>query len=205
MRATPLAFPREAGLIYCDDQYLFGNDLLVAPLVDEGPERSVSFPSGRWVNAWTGEIVEGPAIRKVQADYKNIPVYLRAGAMLPVHLNTGLQWGESMTAGKVAALIVTAPIKEETARFWENQDSAATAISSPTPSGFTLTLDGRADTRYLLLYGTGVTGIEVNGKPLPKLEEKQRQELPPGWFYDGTRIVVRLPHGTKRTLVFNTV
>lgn len=40
---------------------LFGDELLVAPICDDGESRYVRFPEGRWIDLFTGEAIEGPA------------------------------------------------------------------------------------------------------------------------------------------------
>lgn len=65
------------------NQYLFGPDLLVAPVVTRGTQRVVYFPEGAWVDWWTGETVVGPEERVVDAPLGVLPLYARAGAVLP--------------------------------------------------------------------------------------------------------------------------
>jgi hypothetical protein len=66
------------------DQYLLGDDLLVAPVTEVGVrERSVWFPPGRWVSFWDhDEVVEGPFEVVVDAPLETIPLYVREGSDL---------------------------------------------------------------------------------------------------------------------------
>jgi alpha-glucosidase len=58
------------------DQYMIGDSLLVAPVVEQGAEtRSVYFPAGVWYNVWTGEPVQGGQRITVQARIGGPPVY----------------------------------------------------------------------------------------------------------------------------------
>ena len=71
------------------DQHFIGDDLLVAPVVDEDVEsRSVVFPPGRWYGFPAGEMVEvgdeGLEIAEVAAPLSEIPVYARGGSILPL-------------------------------------------------------------------------------------------------------------------------
>jgi alpha-D-xyloside xylohydrolase len=83
-RPLGLAFP-ELG-VHPSDEYLFGEDLLVAPIVDHGTRgRRVVFPPGRWFDFWTGESHDGPALAaEVAAPLDRIPVFLREGAIVPL-------------------------------------------------------------------------------------------------------------------------
>jgi hypothetical protein len=82
----PLAFrygdEREAR--YRWDEYLLGDDLLVAPVTEVGAvERSVWFPPGRWVSFWDhDQVVEGPLEQTVDAPLDTIPLFVREGSDL---------------------------------------------------------------------------------------------------------------------------
>ncbi len=82
-RALGLAYP-ELGQ-HPDDEYLFGDDLLVAPVVDRGAvTRSVIFPNGNWIDWWTGEVVAGGGMVTVDAPLDTLPLYVREGAIVPM-------------------------------------------------------------------------------------------------------------------------
>ena len=74
-------------------EFMFGDDLLVAPVTDEGARQwSVYLPAGRWTDFWTGEILEGGRSHLVDAPLERIPLFVRAGAIIPTgpvvqHLN----------------------------------------------------------------------------------------------------------------------
>jgi alpha-D-xyloside xylohydrolase len=67
------------------DQYLFGDDLLVAPVVERGvTSRPVVFPAGRWVDWFDGSVHEGPGAETVPAPLPKLPLYLRQGGIVPL-------------------------------------------------------------------------------------------------------------------------
>lgn len=67
-----------------DDQWLFGENLLVAPIVDETNQRKVYFPAGRWYDWWTGAVIDGPRWQTVTAPLDRLPLYARGGAIIPL-------------------------------------------------------------------------------------------------------------------------
>ena len=107
---------------------MFGPDLLVAPVVNEGISRNIVFPPGRWINLWNGQAVEGPRTLNVAAPLDTIPVYLKPGALLPVQLNRELRFGESMTSGRMRALVVTIPDKDDIATLTNRMGDAGKVI-----------------------------------------------------------------------------
>ncbi|MBN8868151.1 MAG: glycoside hydrolase family 31 protein [Solirubrobacterales bacterium] len=98
MRAMVLQYPGDRRAVARDDQYMFGPDLLVAPVLEPGQvSRRVYLPKGRWIDLWrtlryepeTGGFEMGRAVtrgggswRTVPAPLDEIPVLARAGAML---------------------------------------------------------------------------------------------------------------------------
>ncbi|MFH8974233.1 glycoside hydrolase family 31 protein [Streptomyces sp. NPDC017890] len=77
--------PEERALRDCEDAFLLGDCLLVAPVLDPGADRrAVQLPRGRWYDMVTERAYEGPAQVLVDAPLGRIPVFARAGAVLPV-------------------------------------------------------------------------------------------------------------------------
>jgi len=91
MRALFLEFPDEAPAWEVDDQFMFGPDVLVAPVTAEGArERDVYLPVGAsWLDAWTGERVEQTGWVRADAPLARIPVYLREGGALADLISDG--------------------------------------------------------------------------------------------------------------------
>ncbi len=72
--------PGDAEAAKRDQQWMLGDDVLVAPVVDEGAtERAVWFPEGRWVHPETGERFTGPGEAKVAAPLDRLPYFFREG------------------------------------------------------------------------------------------------------------------------------
>src|SRR5262249_16272001 len=60
IRALWLHYPDDPVAVACGDEYLWGRDILVAPVVEKGASsRKLYLPRGAWFDFWTGEQVEG--------------------------------------------------------------------------------------------------------------------------------------------------
>lgn len=71
---------------HIDDEYYFGDDMLVAPVMNSDNRRDVYLPEGRWVNLFTGEPTEGGRwIKDLEVPLELMPVYVREGAVIPVY------------------------------------------------------------------------------------------------------------------------
>lgn len=82
VRPFGLAYPADGR--HPEGVFLSGPDLLVAPLWKGGTTRTVPLPAGAWIDWWTGEAHEGPADLDVDAPLGTLPLYLRAGAIVPM-------------------------------------------------------------------------------------------------------------------------
>jgi alpha-glucosidase/alpha-D-xyloside xylohydrolase len=85
MRALWLHYPDDTTAVTRGDEYLFGRDILVAPVFERGAaSRALYLPRGSWYDFWTAERTEGgrEIVRKV--DLATVPLYVRAGAILPI-------------------------------------------------------------------------------------------------------------------------
>ena len=71
-------FPEDKNVWEVEDQYMFGPDYMVAPILYEGMrERTVYFPAGRkWKHLFTGEIYQGGCVETVSAPLSELPVFI---------------------------------------------------------------------------------------------------------------------------------
>ena len=71
-----------------DDQYFFGRDLLVAPVITAGAtEREVRLPAGGWYDFRTNELHQGPVTITASAPIERMPLFVRAGSVVPTDEN----------------------------------------------------------------------------------------------------------------------
>ncbi|NWF79530.1 MAG: DUF4968 domain-containing protein [Chloroflexi bacterium] len=82
-RALVLDFPDDPTCATIEDQYLFGEQFLVAPLLAAGTERTLYLPPGRWVDYWSKAVLEGGRWLRVAAPLDTLPLFVRAGAIIP--------------------------------------------------------------------------------------------------------------------------
>jgi alpha-D-xyloside xylohydrolase len=86
MRALPLDFPDDPKVADLRDEYMFGPAFLVAPVTEQGAtNREVYLPAGSdWYNYWTNERVKGGQTITVQAPIDTLPLFVRAGSIVPL-------------------------------------------------------------------------------------------------------------------------
>ena len=85
VRALWLHFPDDTIATARGDQYMWGPDMLVAPVVVKGAtSRRVYLPRGTWHDFWTNERVDGGRELERAVDLATMPLYVRAGAVIPM-------------------------------------------------------------------------------------------------------------------------
>jgi alpha-D-xyloside xylohydrolase len=84
MRAMPLAFPRNALTRAYETQFLCGDALLVAPIVQEGGEVEIALPPGAWYDLNTRRRFAGRQVLRYRAPLDQFPVFGREGFVLPL-------------------------------------------------------------------------------------------------------------------------
>ncbi len=99
MRALYLEYPEDRNVRYIDDQYLFGDNLLIAPVLKPLSKtniREIYLPKGIWYDYFTKEKIESSGmwiIRKI--DLQTLPIYVKEGTTLNYcdvkdHLQNGI-------------------------------------------------------------------------------------------------------------------
>lgn len=117
LRPLFLEFPDDERADGIDDEFLFGSNLLVAPILWEGfTSRQVYLPAGDWFDYWTGKKYRGNATIQVRADIDSIPIFVRGGGFIfrqPVVQNTGQMSGQPLR-------VLIAPAKESESSYYED-------------------------------------------------------------------------------------
>ncbi|HEY3862518.1 MAG TPA: TIM-barrel domain-containing protein [Verrucomicrobiae bacterium] len=217
MRPLFVEYPGDEAAAAIDDEFLFGADLLVAPVLWEGAtDRAVYLPKGDWLDYWTGKRFEGGRSVDVPAPLESIPVFVRAGGFVfrqPVVQNTEEMAGNSLE-------VLAAPSDNSTAILYEDDGTtlaytnsvflerqfhhtrrAAQEIvevdnigGSYVPASRPLELqlwESRAPKSITL---AEFTGTEADGqRSLPGKTATGLATAKEGWAWDGAMLVVKAP------------
>lgn len=122
MRPLWYEFPDDKLTYLISDQYMIGDDVLVAPIVKEGMrDRDLYLPAGTaWINWWTGERLDGGKQHRVAAPLDRLPILVRAGAVIAtqdVIQHTGEMSRASITLNVAAGI---EPDHVETADLYQD-------------------------------------------------------------------------------------
>lgn len=84
MRPLMMDWPHDGKVLDIDDEYMFGKSFLVAPIVTGKDSREIYLPEGLWIDFWSGETFEGGRSIFRDTPLEEVPLYVRAGSVLPV-------------------------------------------------------------------------------------------------------------------------
>lgn len=84
LRPLALLWPDDERACMCEDEFMFGDALLVAPVVERGAVgRQVYLPVGAWYDWWSGRRYEGGQSIAIDAPLDRLPIFARAGSVVP--------------------------------------------------------------------------------------------------------------------------
>jgi alpha-glucosidase len=84
MRPLVLEFQVDSETYALDTQFMIGPYIMVTPILNQNAEsREVYFPESIWYDFWTGSKIEGGQKQKVSAPLDRMPIYIKAGALIP--------------------------------------------------------------------------------------------------------------------------
>jgi alpha-D-xyloside xylohydrolase len=84
IRALVLDWPKDVATRQIDDQFMFGDSVLVAPMFVGQTNRTVYLPAGDWFEFWTHDPVRGGQTIEAKTGPDEIPLYVKEGTLLPL-------------------------------------------------------------------------------------------------------------------------
>jgi alpha-glucosidase (family GH31 glycosyl hydrolase) len=218
MRALLLRDPRDAGAGR-EDEFLLGDDLLAAPVLRDGArERSVYLPRGRWLDGRTaltydgagdgafhvagGQALSGGRTVRAQAQLEELPLYIRAGAVLPLlpaDVSTLSDYGEGAVVRLRDRLdrlrLLAFPAGRSSAGMFERER----VVSRPGRGEWRLEIRGARTRAYELEASmTGLRGTEGRAF-LPCGLRLAGRDLPrSAWSFDAGARVLRATFPARR-------
>ncbi len=83
LRALFFEYPDDPTSWFIDDEYMFGSDLLVAPMFEEGSDRNVYLPPGSWIDYQTSRLYRGAQWQRITPDAVPVILLVRDHSVIP--------------------------------------------------------------------------------------------------------------------------
>ncbi len=138
VRALCIEYPNDPAVWSIDDQYLFGNDILVAPMMEDGTSRDVYLPGGKWIDYQSGKVYN-KGWNNIPAGHIPAVILVRDGAIIP-HIALA-QSTDKMDWSKITLKVYTTDKSTAKGYICLPTDNTLTPISV-TKSGTNFTIDG---------------------------------------------------------------
>lgn len=208
MRPLFLEHPEDPRARGRDDAFLFGRDLLVAPVLREGAERRGTYlPKGAWWELGRGVRHEGGRDVVVPVSLETLPVFVREGAFLfrqPVLPHTGERHGKMLTVQHwPAASVSEGVLYEDEGDGFAYRDGVflrRTFTATPSEKGLVLRL--RAEGTYRpaprplelrVRWAGTLRAVRVDGEPVAEVSPDALSGASRGFARVGEEVLVRLP------------
>ncbi len=189
VQALGVAYQGHAGVKSINDQYLFCNSFLVAPVTEDNVwYRNVRLPEGMWYNLWTGDRVEGDRLLKnVEAPVSMIPAYIKSGAIIPVDLPSSLQLMTKMEGTRYKGLLVTPPDNLTTSVVHTNDDGTNSITYTSkyvSDRQYIIEANSASSVKVLVAYGTNAVAVTVDGVALTEQNAMLTATSSSGFYTD---------------------
>jgi alpha-glucosidase/alpha-D-xyloside xylohydrolase len=184
MRALWLHYPNDTIARRTGDEFLWGRDLLVAPVYRRGAtSREVYLPSGDWYDWWSGERVSGGRTLTRPVDLATMPIFVRAGAIVPV--DPIRQYTGEAVAGNTTLRVYRGT--DGVATLYDDDGISQDYLSGRGATQLRLTWADR-DGRLTLEPVGGMTGFQPRTFDVVLLPDGARRTV----SYSGRRVVLNL-------------
>ncbi len=138
-------------------QYMLGDDILVAPIFEEGNERTVTFPPGEWIYMFDQTKTYSAGIKKLNFGLDEYPVFIRKGAIIPMDVsNDILGFGTALSKDYTTVLMYPEKGEKKFGLYEENKTGSMITYGKGSD---TLKITATASDRPLL--------FSVRGEPVP--------------------------------------
>lgn len=188
IKGMMMAYPYQLSLATKETQYLFCDDLLVCPVLQENAYyQEVTLPKGStWYEFNTYKAYDGGQTFNAEGPASDFPVFVKGGAVKAIDLPESMKLGEEMHDNSndeytnIASLLVTPPDKDSTSVIYNKQGKSTDyhtynakeekyVNAKTSDTVFTVTNSEGSERSIILALGVTAGGIEVDGTALQRL------------------------------------
>ncbi len=214
LRPMFLEFPDDPRTYDLETQFMFGGDLLVAPVVEEtARERSLYLPKGVWFDYWTGRRYEGGRDVPLDVTLSSLPIFVRAGGAVyhqpVVHHDGEIDENTELRMTLYPADGARAELYEDdglSMAYQEGDYSVRRIEWSDSPTGARIVIDvphegrgplRRARTMIALRTDRTPTAVSLATGSVNQLDDRRWSAGESGWRSRASFVEIRLPPNTS--------
>lgn len=161
LRSMVIEYTNDPMCAYLDKQYMLGDSLLVAPILNEDGIGKFYLPAGKWTNYFTNETKEGLRWFEEKYDYLSLPLYVKENSIIAVGKTTGAVYDYADgVCLKVYNLVEG--VEAKTVVYDDKTQLRVTATALLSNGKITVNVD--SNTSYLIeLVGVAASKVETKG------------------------------------------
>ena len=207
MRSMAYEFPGDTTADDMEFQYMLGENLLVAPIENEGQtEKLIYLPEGEWIDLFWGAKRPGGSLITYSAGLDAIPVFVKAGSVLPLNLNADYQFGESVGNSTESYVNFTYRIYPKGTTSYDYYDYVGNAqlqltVQENYDNGtITIQVPGMTSARSLQVFTSEPSQIKIAGAAITHFTDFDAfKTCTTGWYYDTEQHMAIIRAGTSAT------
>lgn len=192
MRAMFVEYPEDANTHDLEYQYMFGDNLLVAPIVTASTtSKDIYLPEGEWIDFFHGALRPGEQTISYYAGVDDIPVFVKSGAIIPMNLNDDYELGGTIGNDLDSYTNLSFRVYPDGTTSYEWNDDIGGAVKTITSvenygaNEVTVTVPAINTSSTLLVYTTKPSSVTVGGSGLSEyLSKSALESASQGWYYD---------------------
>ena len=186
MRPLALAYPGDPAVVDLSDEYLYGSELLVAPVLEKGArQRDVYLPEGQWLDyEHKNALFSGGRRIRISAPLTSVPVFVREGGIIPRGdiLKGNNTWSKTWAP---RLRVEVFPSSRFASEFLYYTGRGQRRIRSrPAPAGLVLEVDELEARTQIDVCCHRPTSVISNGTPLEEGTD---------YWYEGSRRLLQIP------------
>ena len=215
MRAMFIDFPEDTETYSLSEQYMFGRNILVAPIVNESQTiKEVYLPDGEWIDFFHNALTAGGGTKSYYCSTDSIPVYVRNGAIIPMNMNNDYELGGTIGNNvddytNLTFRVYPSGSSSYTLHHSDGTTMVVSAVESFNTNTVTATVPSSTIPVTLQIFGSNPQSVAVNNAVLTRtstIEDFSASES--GFFYSAEEKMTYIKlaaAATERTIVLNGV
>lgn len=174
-----------------DSQFMFGEELLVAPILSESDDgsgrvtRSLYLPEGTWFDYWTNDRYEGPTSVDYEAPLDRIPIFVREDSLLPTSPERDYVGSDSFST-----LVIDGYV-EDSAEFTVHDVDGSVDVRCERRGSETVVRTSGTTKNFRIRFNgiDAVRAVTVDGTEIPKREDEP-DDGERAWWVDSDRTCI---------------
>lgn len=207
MRSMAYEFPGDTTADDMEFQYMLGENLLVAPIENEGQtDKLIYLPEGEWIDLFWGAKRPGGSLITYSAGLDSIPVFVKAGSVIPLNLNADYAFGESVGNSTDSYTNLTFRIYPQGDTTFDYYDYVAESqvqvVVQENASNGTISVQvpGMTSARSLQIFTSRPSQVKIGGSVAAEYSDFNAfKSCTTGWYYDPVQHMAIVRTGASST------